>query len=97
MKTEELKKWVDKIIACNKRHSEGDQIGGQYPESILAEFEKEVLVKEKELIKSAKRLADYVRLSMEIGLIEKDAPITIAYRDFIIDYNEYKQSETPKN
>jgi len=54
-------------------------------------------MKHKELIKCAKRLADYVRLSMEIGLIEDDHPIVIAYRDFIIEYNEYKQNEIPKN
>ena len=34
------------------------------------------------------RLADYVRMSIEIGQIKEDSPIGIAYRDFMVELTE---------
>jgi len=37
------------------------------------------------LLHYAKRLADYVRMDIEIGTIDKDSPVGIAWRDFMIE------------
>ena len=37
----------------------------------------------------AKRLADYCRMTIEIGELKSDSPIGIAYRDFIEEWNKY--------
>ena len=34
----------------------------------------------------AKRLADYVRLAIEIGSIKENSPLAIAYRDFMEEW-----------
>ena len=45
-----------------------------------------------ELLKLAKRLADYVRMTIETGELKPDSPIGIAYRDFIKEWD--KRHET---
>lgn len=42
---------------------------------------------ENELLSLAKRLADYVRMTIEVGELEPDSPVGIAYRDFIEEWN----------
>lgn len=44
MKT--VRKIVDEIIACNERHSQGDQVGGLYPEDILIDYLKQLCKKQ---------------------------------------------------
>lgn len=41
-----------------------------------------------DLLSAAKRLADYVRLTIEAGGLEPDSPIGIAYRDFMEEWNK---------
>ena len=38
----------------------------------------------------AKRLADYVRIAIEMGIIQPDSTIGIAYRDFMEEWRIYK-------
>ncbi len=44
-----------------------------------------------ERLKLGKRLADYVRMTIEIGEIKADSPVGIAYRDFIEEWNKTKK------
>lgn len=49
-------------------------------EALLDEFE--------EQLQLGKRLADYCRMTIEIGELKPDSPIGIAYRDFIEEWNK---------
>lgn len=41
-----------------------------------------------ELLNLAKRLADYVRMTIETGELKSESPIGIAYRDFIEEWDK---------
>lgn len=41
-----------------------------------------------EIVSLGKRLADYVRMIIEIGELKLDSPVGIAYRDFIAEWNK---------
>lgn len=43
------------------------------------------------LLDLAKRLADYVRMTIEIGGLKPDSPIGIAYRDFMEEWPKHEQ------
>ena len=42
----------------------------------------------KPVLHYAKRLADYVRLSLETGSIKENSPVAIAYKDFMAEWDE---------
>ena len=46
------------------------------------------------LLHYAKRLADYVRMSIEIGQISEESPLGIAYRDFMIEWKLYQPEDS---
>ena len=47
------------------------------------------------VMKSAKRLADYCRLSMEVGTVKKDSAIAVAYLDFMEEWKAWQEAEDP--
>ena len=83
-----MKKW-DSWVAYHKGGG-----GGDWPriafESILDQRE--------EQLQLGKRLADYVRMTIEIGVIHAQSPTGIAYRDFIEEWDKWakpKSKEKP--
>jgi len=45
------------------------------------------------ILNLAKRLADYVRMTIEIGELKPDSPVGIAYKDFMEEWNKRHLSE----
>ena len=43
------------------------------------------------ILELAKKLADYVRMTIEIGELESDCPLGIAYKDFMEEWEANKK------
>ncbi len=44
-----------------------------------------------EIVSLSKRLADYVRMTIETGGLKRNSPVAIAYRDFMDEWDANKR------